>query len=178
VRVTYNWLYSALNCDPADNSPFVWVIRKIDSTHTAISPKDTYRGMTLYASVRDDWDWYVEVQAAHSADWIRAVGRNETLALESGDMLTVSLRGFNGQYLAVDAAVSTHDKHSGYRLRSTGTGDIKSRTFFLGISRTLQAGLAVTLAHQVTGDDIRRGAVASGLTLAADEIVLIQSHLK
>jgi len=32
VRVTYNWLYSALNVDPNDSSPFPWVFRRCPMT--------------------------------------------------------------------------------------------------------------------------------------------------
>ena len=98
LRVSYNWLYSALNCNPNDSSPFVWTISKVDDTHISLSPRDSHSGMTLYASIRDDLSWYAQVQAPFSADWIRAVGRDEICALESQDLLIMSFKGFNGQY--------------------------------------------------------------------------------
>ncbi len=178
LRVTYNWLYSALNCDPGDDSRFVWVLSKVDETHISLSPKEQYRGMTLYASVRDDWSWYVQVQAPRSADWIRAVGRNEILTLESlSGLLIVSLKGWNSQYIAVDADISRHDNHSGYRLRSIGTGDVKARSWFLGVAQTLQAGLRLPLRHELTQEDIRRELLACGLAAENEDISRIQARL-
>lgn len=154
LRVTYNWLYSALNCDPNDNSDFVWVLTKLDAQHVSLSPRDQYRGMRLYASVRDDWSWFVQVQAPHSADWIRAVGRNEIMAVEGSDLLTISLRGWNNQYITVNSARSDHDGHSGYRLQSIDGGDRNARTFFLGITTLLQPQLALPHRSELTPDRI------------------------
>ncbi|HEY5820510.1 MAG TPA: hypothetical protein VIT20_00950 [Propionibacteriaceae bacterium] len=147
LRVTYNWLYSALNCDPQDDSDFIWLLTKIDDTHISLSPRDPYAGMRLYASVRDDWDFYVQVQAPHSADWITAVGRNETLLVEGGDLMTLSLRGWNNQYLTVDPGLSGHDNHSGYRVRSAVGADHLAQTFFFGVTEILQPGLALPLGQ-------------------------------
>lgn len=178
LRVTYNWLYSALNCDSGDDSRFVWVLNKINETCISLSPKEQYRGMTLYASVRDDWSWYVQVQAPHSADWIREVRRNETLTLESlSDLLIVSLKGWNSQYIAVDTDISRHDNHSGYRLRSIGTDDVKARSWFLGVTQTLQAGLRLPLRHELTQEDIRRELLACGLAAESEDISRIQARL-
>jgi hypothetical protein len=176
LRVTYNWLYSALNCDPRDDSRFVWVLSKVDETHISLSPKEQYRNMKLYASVRDDWSWYVQVQAPHSADWIRAVGRNEILTLESSGLLTASLKGWNSQYVAVDANISPHDNHSGYRLRSIGTDDVKARSWFLGVTQTLQAGLRLPLWHELTQKDIRRELLACGLAAENEDVSRIQAR--
>jgi hypothetical protein len=178
LRVTYNWLYSALNCAPDDASRFVWVLNKLDETHVALSPKEPYRNMQLYASVRDDWSWYVQVQAAHSADWIRKVGRNETLTLEPlSGLFIVSFKGFNNQYIALDADISRHDDHSGYRVRSIGTGDVKARSWFLGVTQVLQKGPTLPLAHEVTQEDILREMLAAGLPAGKEEISRIHSRL-
>ncbi len=183
VRITYNWLYSALNCDPNDNSTFKWAIKKLDDSHVALSPKDGFAGRTLYASVRDDWNWYVEVQAAHSADWITAIGRDETIEIVGRDLLMVSFKGFNGQYIAVDSDISTHvdsygHSHSGYRLRSIGTSNVKARPFFLGVSNTLQAGLKVPLKQDVTATHLRQVIKDSGLSLSDAEINSLQNSLQ
>jgi hypothetical protein len=163
LRVTYDWLYSALNCDPSDESDFLWVLTKRDDQHVVLSPRDQHIGKTLYASVRDDWNWFVQVQAPHSADWITAVGRNEILAFEGGELLTLSLRGWNGQYVTVNQAPSDHDWHSGYRLQSITGGDPAARTFFLGVSRLLQPGLDLPLRSALTPQ-----AIASLLGPTAD----------
>ncbi len=154
LRVTYNWLYSALNCDPLDDSDFVWLLSKVDEHHISLSPRDGYAGKRLFSSVRDDWDWYVQVQAPYSADWITAVGRNEILLVEGDDLLTISLLGWNSEYLTVDSGISAHDDHSGYRLRSVSGGDHKAETFFLGITELLQPGLDLPLRSELSVQQI------------------------
>jgi hypothetical protein len=183
LRIYYEWLYSALNCDPGNNSGFIWVLNKIDDTHVSLSPRDPYRNLKLYASVRDDWSWYVQVQAPRSAQWITAVGRNEILALESqGGLLIVSLKGWNGQYVAVDADLSTHvdafgKMHSGYRLRSIGTGDQKARSWFLGVNRSLQANVQLPLRHDLKQEDIRRELLAAGLAAEDEDVSRLHASL-
>ncbi|MEO6700794.1 MAG: hypothetical protein ABI140_00460 [Jatrophihabitantaceae bacterium] len=177
LRVTYNWLYSALNCDPNDDSDFVWVLDKLDDTHVSLSPRDPYAGRKLYTSIRDDWDWYAEVQAAHSGDWITAVGRDEILAITGADLLTISLQGFNGQYVAVDSQLSVHDWHSGFRLRSVGTNDYNARTFFMGVTRLIQPALHVPLRHELTDADIGTALASAGIMPATDTVSWLQSAL-
>lgn len=150
LRVTYDWLYSALNCDPADDSDFIWVLTKLDERHVLLSPRDQHAGKTLYSSVRDDWDWFTQVQAPYSADWITAAGRDEIMTVEGRDLLTLSLRGWNGQYITVNSTVSAHDGHSGYRLQSMTGGDVNARVFFLGVTRLYQPGLDLPLRSALT----------------------------
>ncbi|GAB3829220.1 hypothetical protein [Hymenobacter jeollabukensis] len=142
LRVTYNWLYSALNCDPNDNSTFLWVVYKLDNGHVALSPKGGYGGRTLYASVRDDWNYYVQTQAPHSADWITAIGRDEILTLSQPDLF-VRLQGFNGLYLSVNANMDAQGNHSGYRVMSSAPQWGPASTWFLRPVNSLQAGLAL-----------------------------------
>lgn len=177
LRITYNWLYSALNCDPTDDSPFEWVIAKLDATHVSLSPAGGYNGMTLYASVRDDLGWTLEVQAPFSAHWITRVGRDEIMTLESRDLLTVSLLGFNDRYVAVDPAITSHDGHSGYELHSTGTDDPRSRMWFLGASELLQDGLDMPLAADLRARDVASALAASGLDAAPGAVTPILSSL-
>ncbi|OON68227.1 hypothetical protein [Hymenobacter sp. CRA2] len=140
LRVTYNWLYSALNCDAADASSFVWVLHKLDEQHVALSPKNGYAGRTLYASVRDDWNYYVQVQAPHSADWITGVGRDEILTLSTADFF-VRLQGFNGRYLSVTATADDHGGHRGCRVMSTAPAPDAASTWLLRPTLSLQARL-------------------------------------
>lgn len=170
LRVTYNWLYSALNCDPNDNSDFEWTFTKRDDDHVALSPKNPYRGMTLYASMRDDNANYVQVQAPYSADWIQAVGRDEILGFHSYGLMIASISGFNGQDLAVDGDISNHGNHSGYRVRSIGSADAKARTWFLAIRRSLQTRLALPTAGEITPAELRRS-LALAAVPAADDLV-------
>jgi hypothetical protein len=177
LRVTYNWLYSALNCDPGDSSDFYWVLSKLDDTHVSLSPRDPYAGRRLYASVRDDWDWYVQVQAPHSADWITAVGRDEILGISGADLLTISLTGFNGQYVAVNSQLSVHDWHNGFRLQSVGTSDYNARTFFLGVTKLIQPAVTVPLRHELTSSHIENALAAAGVAPEAETVSWLQSAL-
>lgn len=178
LRVTYNWLYSALNCDPNDGSDFVWVLNKLDDTHVSLAPRDHYViGCPLYASIRDDWSWYAQVQAPFSADWITAVGRDEILGITGADLLTISLQGFNGQYLAVNNQLSVHDGHSGFRLQSIGTDNYNARTFFLGVTRLVQPALAVPLRHELTGTAIETALASAGIAPEADTVSWLQTAL-
>jgi hypothetical protein len=181
LRVTYNWLYSALNCDPGDGSTFVWVLSKLDDTHVSLSPRDGYSGMTLYASVRGDLSYRVEVQAPYSADWITAVGGDERIGLEDvgGGLLAIRLRGFNGAYISLDSASTAHDDHTGYLLQSNDSGslDPHARTWFLGISAVRQAGLGLRLKDQVTQADLEGALAAGGLSLTSAQLSRIQSQI-
>jgi hypothetical protein len=167
LRVTYDWLYSSLNCDPGDNSDFIWLLTKVDDGHIALSPRDQHEGRQLYASVRDDWNWNVQVQAPFSADWITAVGRDEILGIEGEDLLVISLRGFNGQYVTVNGSAWSYDGHTGFRLQSLSGGDPNARTFFMGVTEVLQDGLDLPLRPAVTADRIRAALADS----ATDDLV-------
>lgn len=159
IRVTYNWLYSALNCDPNDNSAFVWVVNKAANGVVTLSPRDKYRGMTLYASVRPDWQYSVQVQAPHSADWIRGVGGDERLSMTDLGLMTVNLRGLNGQYLAVNSTSTTHvdsngNAHTGYKLQSNASAAGPSTNFFLAVTQNLQAKVGLPLASELNVEEI------------------------
>lgn len=177
LRVTYNWLYSALNCDPNDGSDFVWVLNKLNDTQVSLSPRDPYAGRRLYASIRDDWSWYAQVQAPFSADWITAVGRDEILGITGADLLTISLTGFNGQYLAVNSQLSVHDGHSGFRLQSVGTDNYNARTFFLGVTRLIQPAVHVPLRHELTSTVIETALASAGISPGSDTVSWLQSAL-
>jgi hypothetical protein len=167
IRVTYNWLYSALNCDPNDSSPFVWVVNKASNGVVTLSPRDKYRGMTLNASVRPDHDYFVQVQAPNSADWIRGVGGDEHLSMTDLGFLTINLRGLNGQYLAVNAGATGWDDsngnyHSGYKLQSNASAAGPATNFFLAVTQNLQSRVALPLAAELSADDIRLALEAHG----------------
>lgn len=177
LRVTYNWLYSALNCDPNDGSAFIWVINKFDDTHVSLSPRDGYNGMTLYASVRDDYNWFVQVQAPFSADWITAVGRDETILMQPQGLNIVQFLGFNGQAIAVNPQITGHDDHSGYLLQSDGSSNPQAALWFMGVSGVLQSGLQVRLASEMTPDDIRACYASCGLTASDDDVARIMKAI-
>lgn len=174
LRVTYNWLYSALNCDPGDDSRFPWVISKRDDAHVTLSPAAQYAGRTLYASVRDDWSWYVQVQAPHSADWITGVGGDEIIGMQAVGGLVVAFTGFNGQAIAVDSSPDAHDGHTGYRVRSVGSSDAQSRLWFVGVNQVLQADVPATLASEVTDDVIAESLADSGVSVDAEAVASIK----
>ena len=172
LRVTYHWLYSALNCAPEDTSSFPWILTKIDETRVSLSPKNG-PGRTVYASVRDDWYWFVQVQAPRSADWITAVARNEIMVMTAPGLQMIRLQGWNGQFVAVDSKISRDARHGGYRLLSVGAPDPKAYTWFLAVTSVLQAGVDVPRKEQLTFDDVRAALASSGLeTTDADAAAL------
>ena len=160
IRVTYNWLYSALNCDPTDDSAFVWVINKTPDGAVTLSPQAQYSGMTLYASVRPDWDSYVQVQAPNSADWITGVGGDEQLTMTDLGLMTINLRGVNGQYLAVNSSISVEyiaygSLHAGFKLQSNASAPGTSTNIFLAVTQNLQTQVDLPLVSELNADDIR-----------------------
>jgi hypothetical protein len=130
LRITYNWLYSALNCDPNDNSTFLWNINSLGGNIVSLSPQAGWQGMTLYASVRDDNNWIVEVQAPNSADWITQVGGDETIGIQTHDLGILGFTGFNGQYIAVNDSLTSHDDHTGYLLQSNSSDPTSKDTLW------------------------------------------------
>jgi hypothetical protein len=177
LRITYNWLYSSLNCDPNDSSSFAWTLNKLDNTHVSLSPTAGYAGKTLYASVRPDLNWFVQVQAPNSADWITGVGGDEIIEMDSQGELIVAFKGLNGQHIAINSQMSDHGGHSGYRLQSVGASDPKTYMWFMGVTRILQAGLQIPLRSAVTDADIRQAYEACGLTPSDDDIAQMKKKI-
>jgi hypothetical protein len=180
LRVTYNWLYSALNCDPNDNSSFIWNVYQTANNTVALSPQSAYNGMTLYASVRDDWDWYVQVQAPHSADWITAAQRDEFIGLQMLDLGLARLTGFNNQLIGVldqpdSGNIRTNGKdtgtHTGYRLRSIYGSVVKESMWFMKI---VGGGKGIGNIGVIVGGGVSRiainpGSLGSGLQNALQQ---------
>lgn len=138
LRVTCNWLYSSLNCDPNDSSQFLWQFNKLDDQHISLSPVNSCINATIYASVRGDIDYLLQVQAPYSADWITAVGGDETIAFAIHDLSIAQFNGFNGLYVAVNDAPDSHDNHTGYRVRSSGNSFNQPAQWFLTNVSNLQ----------------------------------------
>lgn len=183
VRVTYNWLYSALNCDPNDTSTFAWVFTKLSGNAVALSPAAQYSGMTLYASVRPDHSYYVEVQAPYSADWITAVGGDETLTMNDLGFLTVNFQGVNGQYVAVNPGPTTHDdangnSHTGYLLQSNAPAPGQSTNMLVAVTQVLQAGIEVPLAANLSPTDIAIALTEQGVTNATTVAASIHAAIQ
>lgn len=140
VRVTCNWAYSALNIDPSNGAEFLWQFNKIDDNNISLSPVSSCIAKTIYASVRDDNGYYLQVQAPYSADWITQVGRDEIIALKMHDLNVAELKGFNGAFFTLDN-ISSHQNHTGYRIRSLGSTFDKNMQWYLKIKRSLQDGI-------------------------------------
>lgn len=177
LRINYNWLYSSLNCNPSDLSTFSWTLNKLDDTHVSLSPTAGYAGMTLYASVRDDINWFLQVQAPYSADWITAVGRDETIEMDSMGELITAFKGFNGQYIAINSQTSDHDGYCGYRLQSVGASDPKTYMWFMAVNQILQPGLQIPLRNAVTQADIRQAYAACGLIPSDQDIAQMAAQI-
>lgn len=135
VRVTCNWLYSALNIDPNDGSDFIWNLSKVDDSHVSLSPLQSCISKPVYASARDDYSWYLQVQAPFSADWITAVQRDEIIEMKIGDLMLTTFKGFNDKYIKREASPTSHGGHSGYKLQSTGNNEEDDTTWFLSIEK-------------------------------------------
>jgi hypothetical protein len=192
LRVTYNWLYSALNCDPNDNSTFLWNFYDMGNGHVAISPQNGYNNMKLFASVRDDWNWYVQVQAPHSADWITAAQRDEVIGLQMLDLGLAKLTGFNNQWIGVldqpdGGNIRTNGKdtgsHTGYRVQSLYTSPVKETIWFIKIisggTNTGTSGINVVTRIGVQIPNLESGLQGvlqqQGVNLSAQELsTLIQ----
>jgi hypothetical protein len=174
LRATYNWLYSALNCDPNDTSPFTWILSRVGTgTQVSLSPQQPYAGMQLFASIRPDNGYTAELQAPGSADWITAVGADEIMTLTQQGMLTISLQGLNGNYLCADSGQTGHDDHTGYVMRS-GAGAIgPGASFFVLVSQVHQP-LDITLAASLDIATVGTALAAQG---AADPAGLAQRIL-
>jgi hypothetical protein len=176
LRITYTWFHSALNCDPNDGSSFLWAINKLDDIHVALSPTDcTDHGRPVYASVRDDYDWFVQVQAGWWSSWlpvgwITAINRDEVIRMQSHGLNIVQFQGFNGQNIAVNTQITSDRYHSGYRMQSTGSSNPQASLFFMGVTKLLQPGLQVRLASEMTPDDIRQAYASCDLTASDDDV--------
>jgi hypothetical protein len=88
--------------------------------------------------VRDDIDYYLQVQAPYSADWITAVGRDETIGFKLQGTFIGSFTGFNGKYIRLNDLEDSHGGHAGYRLRSIGDTFDTNAQWFVAIKTALQ----------------------------------------
>ena len=158
LRVTCNWLYSSLNCDPNDNSPYLWQFNKVDDQHISLSPVASCVRLPIYASVRNDINYYVQVQAPYSADWITADGRDEIMSFTLHDLSIAEFNGFNGSYLALNNFQDNDSPHSGYRLRSVGSVFDQWSQWYISVAGALQPRL------QFSGQDNSATGVARQLT--------------
>lgn len=160
--IHYNWLYSALNCGPGGATDFVWTFAKTKEGKLTLSPQTKKR---LYASVRDDWEWYVQVQAPRSADWITAAGKDEFLEIEGTGLLSFVLKGFNGKYIAINQSETTHDNISGYKVQSENSIAVEDCEFQIGNPTVLQEGLKFLASYTPSAEDIEAIANAYGIPM-------------
>jgi len=174
VRVTYNWLYSALNCVPSDTSVFEWVLAKANGKVT-LSPQVPFNGRKLYGSVRPIWEYFIQVQAERSADWITAIGADEELTLHELGFFVIGLQGVNGKYLTVNGATTDHAPHSGFRIQSNaGDASAKASRFFLAVQQVLQPQFAIPTARSLGAATIAQSLADMGVadaTAMANRIV-------
>jgi hypothetical protein len=180
LRVTCDWLYSALNCDPNDLSNFVWVFYKISDTLIALSPKNNQCiSKPVFASVRDDWNWYVQVQAPHSADWIVATARDEYITLKLGDVNVAEFKGFNNNNIAVNDIIDIHDWHSGYRVRSIDPNVEEKSKWFVGVTGTTpKSSRFFTETHEDKELLLRRQLKNCNIKLSDDVFTKVLSQIK
>lgn len=158
LRVTYDWLFSALNCDPGDTSVFNWVISKTGSGATvSLSPQQPYCGLTLYAGVKlyqynqpfsglVEKVYWVGVQTPFLNDWLTTVGADEEMTLTDLGFMVIALQGVNGSYLCADGSQTQYGDHSGYLFQSSAGSPGPASKFFLAVTQVHQQGLGIPLA--------------------------------
>jgi hypothetical protein len=158
VRVTYNWLYSALNVDPNDSSPFVWVFRKMPDGSVALSPRTQVDGLTVFVSLYpdDSLRFVAQVQWPEPdsgyPEWNTSP---EEMTLTGLDLLTVELMGANGSYLGVDGSITRHGNHAGYLILSNAGTPGPSSKFFVAVQQNLQAKAQAPLFASRSEADLR-----------------------
>jgi hypothetical protein len=159
VRVTYNWLFSALNVDPNDSSPFAWVVQKMPDGSVALSPQDGYEGLTVFAQTFPDENLrYVAQVGVPGVDggppfWNTSPSE---MTLTELDLLTVELLDSNvsGNYLGVDGSVTSQGGHAGHLiLANVGTPDPSSK-FFVAVQQNLQAGAPAPLFSSLSPAEV------------------------
>jgi hypothetical protein len=175
LRVTYNWLYSALNVDPNDGSPFPWILDKFNKTNVSLSPKNSSQGRPLYASVRSNIGDRVQVEAPQfpgqgslinePTEWVTTVARDETFVMVPLGFLLVRFIGENGRLLNVDEGITAQDDHAGYLVKSSGSlpANQESYTWFFAVRSVLQPNLQIQPVDHLTQSDIRNAFVSAGL---------------
>ncbi|WP_339869331.1 hypothetical protein [uncultured Algoriphagus sp.] len=167
LRVTCNWLYSALNVDPQDGSPFLWEFSREAENLISISPTSSCIEHKIYASVRDDNQNFLQVQAPFSADWITAIGRDELITMNVQDLNLGTFKGFNNSYIRLDDSVTSHDNHNGYRLRSVGAEIDNNSVWYLKIQRGLQSNLELK-EQDYTIERVRTQLQTAGIKINED----------
>jgi hypothetical protein len=175
VRATYNWLYSALNVDPNDSSPFGWVFQKQPDGSVALSPQAPVDGLTVYVlDYPDDSLRYVaQVQwpepDSGNPEWNTSPTE---LTLTGLDLLTIELTGTSGSYFGVDGPVTQNGSHGGHLILSNVTPPGPASKFFVAVQQNLQPKAQAPLFASLSETDLsteleRHGAGDSGALAAA-----------
>jgi hypothetical protein len=175
VRATYNWLYSALNVDPSDSSPFVWVFQKMPDGSVALSPQAQVDGLTVFVSVYpdDSFRFIAQMQSPEPdsgyPEWNTSPSE---MTLTGLDLLTVELMGTNGSYLGVDGPITQHGNHTGHLILSNVATPGPSSKFFVAVQQNLQTKAQVPLFTSRSETDVsseleRHGAGDSGALASA-----------
>jgi hypothetical protein len=162
VRVTYNWLYSALNVDPNDSSPFAWVLQKNSDGSVALSPQGGYEGLTLFALTwlypDESYRWVAQVQApgvdGGPPMWNTSSGPGWTLT--GLGLLTVELLDSDdsGNYIGVDGSITSQDDHAGYLILANAGAPGPSSKFFVAVQQNLQAGAQAPLFSSLSPAEV------------------------
>lgn len=170
VMIHYEWLYSVLCCTPEQGGNFLWNINKLNNNQVSLSPTSPYQGRTLYASVRPDYSYYVQVQAPFSADWITAVGADEEIGFEPQELTIACFKGLNNLYINVEPTLTSHDGNSGYKIRSYGTVIDDSNKWFMGIQQLKQDHLGLPTVRDLTDADVAAVLKAMGQSCDAEHV--------
>lgn len=172
VRVTYNWLYSALNVNPDDSSPFAWVFSKLPDGSVALSPQAGHQGLTLFASTYpdDSFRFVAQVQTPGVDGGPPSWNTSPTgMTLTGLGLLTVELLDSNGsgQYISVDGSITSRDGHAGYLILANAATPGPSSKFFVAVQQNMQARAEAPLFSSLSPAEVsaeleRQGAGDAG----------------
>lgn len=159
VRVTYNWLFSALNVDPNDSSPFAWVFQKMPDGSVALSPQGGYEGLTVFAFTYPDDNMRFAAQVGvPGVDggppfWNTSPAG---MTLTGLGLLTVELLDSNvsGSYLGADGPITSQDGHAGYLVLADVATPGPSSKFFVAVQQNLQAGVQAPLFSSLSPAEV------------------------
>lgn len=174
LRVTYNWVNSSLNCDPNDDSTFLWNFIKTPSGQLLLSPSEPYNGYRLYANVNGESELGLHLQDDKS-NWNTTVTRNGAFDVLGTGLFSIALRAYNDKYVELRYIPISDGQHTGFRLHAIGS-NLSERAVFTVTNLTLiEPELQPLESYTVQEEDIRAVLNAYGLTLTDSEVIQLKA---
>jgi hypothetical protein len=204
VRVTYNWLYSALNVDPGDSSPFAWVFQKNSDGSVALSPQDGCDGAFAWVSQKMPdgsvalspegglalWAWPYPDDSFRYVAQVQAPGVDGDSPMWSTAPFGMTLTGLgllivelldsdgSGNYIGVDGSITSQDGHAGYLIPADAGTPGPSSKFFVAVQQNLQAGAQAPLFSSLSAAEVSAelGQQGAGDPQALTEVIFAASR--